>query len=68
MSDIAQILATDPLKLTRNDIEETIAAFRKARASFNHGNIKAGSTKPLTEKQKAIADLAEKLIPGGLDL
>lgn len=68
MSDIADIFARDPLKLTRDDISAVIKEFRAKRASFNLGNVKAGTTKAPTEKQKAIADLAAKLIPGGLDL
>ena len=68
MSDIAQIFATDPLKLSRQDIEAVITAFRAKRAAFNLGNVKAGSTKAPTEKQKAIEALSAKLMPGGLDL
>jgi len=68
VSDIADIFARDPLKLTRDDILAVIKEFRAKRSAFNLGNVKAGSTKPLTEKQQAIADLSAKLIPGGLDL
>lgn len=68
MSDIATIFATDPLKLTRDDITLVITEFRKKRASFNLGNVKAGSTKAPTEKQKQIEALSQKLLPGGLDL
>lgn len=67
MSDIAQLFATDPLKLTRDDISSIIKEFRAKRSAFNVGNMKAGSTKPLTEKQKAIEALGAK-IGGGLDL
>lgn len=66
MSDIAQIFATDPLKLTRDDITAVIAEMRKKRAAFNLGNMKAGSTKPPTAKQSAIEALSAKV--GGLDL
>jgi hypothetical protein len=34
---------------------------RSMRAAFNAGNMKGGSTKPLTEKQKAAATLADTL-------
>lgn len=61
MSDLAQLFARDPLKLTDDDIKSIIEEMRKSRHAFNAGNAKAGSTKPKTEKQKAIASLAEKL-------
>ncbi len=67
MSDISQLFSTDPLKLTREDISAIIVEYRKKRAAFNLGNMKAGSTKPPTEKQKAIEALGAKL-GGGLDL
>ena len=55
MSEIAQLFSTDPLKLTREDFTKVVAEMRKARANFNQGNLKAGSMKPPTEKQKATA-------------
>lgn len=61
MTDISELFARDPLKLTRDDITEIIKRMRDARAQFNLGNVKAGSTKPLTEKQKATKSLAESL-------
>lgn len=69
MSDISLIFSTDPLKLTRDDITSIITEMRKKRAAFNLGNVKAGSMKPPTAKQKATNALVEKLGPiGGLDL
>lgn len=69
MSDISLIFSTDPLKLTRDDISSVIAEMRKKRAAFQLGNVKAGSMKPPTEKQKAATALAAKLGDlGGLDL
>lgn len=65
MSDLQQFFATDPLKLSEQNFEEIIKAFRGMRGQFTLGNIKAGSTKPKTEKQKATTSLADKL---GLDL
>ena len=61
VTDIHELFARDPLQLTRDDITTIITEMRKSRASFNLGNIKAGSTKPKTEKQKQISDLASKL-------
>lgn len=61
MSDLSELFARDPLSLTKTDITTIIEEMRKSRHAFNAGNIKAGSTKPKTEKQKQIATLAEKL-------
>lgn len=61
MSDLAVLFARDPLKLTKDDIRSIVEEMRKSRHAFNAGNAKAGSTKPKTEKQKAIASLTEKL-------
>lgn len=61
MSDIAELFARDPLQLSQQDIETIVVEMRKSRASFNAGNMKAGSTKPKTEKQKAVAALSDKL-------
>lgn len=61
MTDLSTLFARNPLDLTRDDITIMIEAFRKARHQFTLGNAKAGSTRPLTEKQKKIASLADKL-------
>lgn len=61
MTDISTLFARDPLQLTRDDISTIIDEMRKSRHAFNLGNVKAGSTKPKTEKQKANADLLSKL-------
>lgn len=61
MSDLAELFARDPLKLTDEDIHSIIEEMRKSRHAFNAGNAKAGSTKPKTEKQKQIASLAEAM-------
>lgn len=61
MTDLSTLFARNPLDLTREDHSTIIEAFRKSRHQFNLGNPKAGSTKPLTEKQKQIHDLASKL-------
>lgn len=61
MSDLAELFARDPLQLSKDDIRSIVEEMRKSRHAFNAGNVKAGSTKPLTEKQKAIASLAEKM-------
>jgi uncharacterized radical SAM superfamily protein len=61
MTDLSTLFARNPLDLTRDDISTIIEAFRKSRHQFNLGNVKAGSTKPPTEKQKKLNDLASKL-------
>lgn len=61
MSDLAELFARDPLELSDDDIRSIVEEMRKSRHAFNAGNASAGSTKPKTEKQKAIASLAEKM-------
>lgn len=61
MTDLAELFARDPLQLSQQDIETIVVEMRKSRHLFNAGNMKAGSTKPKTEKQKAVADMASKL-------
>lgn len=61
MSDIATLFARDPLELTREDVSQIVTEMRKSRHAFSLGNAKAGSTKPLTPKQKEIKSLADKL-------
>lgn len=50
MSDISDLFALDPLKLTRENIEAIIAHYRQARANFNLGAKQAGSAKALGKK------------------
>lgn len=61
MSDLAELFNRDPLQLTDDNIRTIIEEMRKSRHAFNAGNMKAGSTKPKTEKQKVISDLASKM-------
>ncbi len=63
MTDIALIFARDPLSYTKEgqELETVVREMRKARNNFNAGNMKAGSTKPKTEKQKAVAELLSGL-------
>lgn len=61
MSDLSALFARNPLDLTKDDIRTMIETFRKSRHQFNLGNVKAGSTKPKTEKQQKVASLAGKL-------
>ena len=61
MTDLATLFSRDPLSLTQADIFLIVDEMRKSRHSFNAGNMRAGSTKPKTEKQKALSDLASSL-------
>lgn len=63
MSDISELFARNPLSFTKEggEVATIIAEMRKKRAQFNLGNKTAGSTKPLTGKQKEVLSLADKL-------
>lgn len=61
MSDISELFQRDPLKLSEADLTAIIEKFRAARGQFNLGNMKAGSTKPATAKQKLVESLGIKL-------
>ena len=61
MSEIARIFATDPLRLTREDISTIVDAMRQKREAFNLGMVKAGSMKPKTEKQEKTEELLKNL-------
>lgn len=61
MTEIAELFARDPLELTRTDIEMIVDRMRNSRHQFAAGNLKAGSTKPKTEKQKKAEELAKKV-------
>lgn len=61
MADVAELFARDPLSYTEADLTTIVEEMRKSRHAFNLGNVKAGSTKPKTEKQKTLASLASGL-------
>jgi len=61
MSDLQELFSRDPLSLTKDDITEIVKQYRAMRHSFSAGNIKAGSAKPKTEKQKEVDKIAAKL-------
>lgn len=61
MTDLSELFARDPLELSRQDINTIVEEMRKRRGQFALGNMKAGSTKPLTEKQKTVAAIADKM-------
>lgn len=59
--DIVELFSRDPLGYSEADLDLIIAEMRKSRGAFNLGNVKAGSTKPKTEKQKKLEELAKGL-------
>lgn len=61
MTDLSTLFARNPLDLTRTDITTIIEAMRKSRHAFKLGNVTAGRTKPPTEAQKRVLDLASKI-------
>lgn len=61
MTDLSTLFARNPLELTREDISTIVETMRKSRHAFNLGNVKAGRTKPMTEKEKKVSELASKL-------
>lgn len=61
MSDIAELFSRDPLSYTEEDLTVIVEEMRKSRKQFNLGNLKAGSTKPKTAKQKSLEALASDL-------
>ena len=63
MTDMAELFARDPLKHTRESIDEIITYYRSARAAFALGEKSAGSTK---KAKAAPVPKGEKL--GSLDL
>lgn len=65
MSDLSRIFALDPNKCTRTDIAQIVQAFRDRRAQFELGNMKAGSTKPVTGK---MAELMKSVKSDDIDL
>jgi Holliday junction resolvase len=49
MSDIATLFTEDPLKLTKENLDEIIAYYRNARAQFTAGVKSAGATKKMKD-------------------
>jgi hypothetical protein len=63
VTDLADLFSRDPLSFTKEggEVRLIIEAMRAKRAQFNLGNIKAGSTKPLTVKQKELLSVRETI-------
>lgn len=54
MSDLQRLFDTDPLNLTKENIDTVIAAFRAARANFNLTGTGAKKAKASAEKVEKI--------------
>lgn len=50
MSDLAELMARDPFKCTRDDIAKIVAFYREKHSQFRGGNLKAGATKQVSAK------------------
>ena len=61
MSDIANLFARDPHKLTRDDITQIVEKLRSMRHVFNSGISSGGNVKKLTAKETAIKALDIKV-------
>jgi hypothetical protein len=60
MSDISELFARDPLKLTNDDISTIVGHYRTARGNFLIGDKKAGTTPSRKEKKTPVQlDLKE---------
>ena len=68
MTDITELFARDPLSLSKQDIGIIVTKFRESRKAFNLGNVRAGSTKPKTAKQKATDALAARVDKAGIKI
>ncbi len=68
MTDISELFARDPLQLSKQDIGQIVARFRESRKAFNLGNVRAGSTKAPTPKQRATSDLLAKIDSAGIKI
>ena len=58
---VQELMARDPLELTKEDIDKIIEEFRKSRKNFNAGNLYVGATKKLSPAQAQVKSLADKL-------
>lgn len=68
MTDITELFARDPLDLSKQDIAAIVARFRESRKAFNLGNVRAGSTKPPTEKQRKASEIMQKVAASGIKI
>ena len=57
MTDIAELFARDPEKLTKDDIRELITKYREARQQFVLGAKQAGNPKKIKAEVPKITNL-----------
>lgn len=65
-SDLATLMARDPLELSKADVGKIVEHLRGNRKRFLAGNQQAGSMKPKKETVKAKAAAESKSIIGDL--
>lgn len=54
VTDIARLMAADPLSQSDKDFDEIIAYYRSQRHAFNAGNMKAGK-KPTAKENETLS-------------
>lgn len=57
MTDMAELFATDPEKLTRENIDDLIVKYREARQQFILGAKQAGNPKKIKAESPKITNL-----------
>lgn len=65
MSDLTELFSRDPLKYSKQDIQQIIAAYREKRKQFNAGGTLAGKASVVKPKTKALLDVVKS---GDLDI
>lgn len=59
MSDLTELFSRDPLKYSKQDVQQIIAIYREKRKQFNAGGTLAGKAKTITPKAKALLDVVK---------
>lgn len=68
MSTLSELFATDPLQLTKENIDEIIAYMRDARARYALGDKSAGNTKKVAKTAAPKTKSANPIDISDLDL
>lgn len=58
MSDLAELMSRDPIKVSDQDLDVIILRLRQARAQYNLGAKGAGNPKKTTKPKATTIDLA----------
>ncbi len=59
MSDLTELFARDPLKYSKQDVQQIIAIYREKRKQFNAGGTLAGKAKVVAPKTQALMDVVK---------